>query len=183
MGTVTGDGMRNLAAHSHILADDGRSLYGSADVDQCCHIADHTAHIERQLSAGNHAPCDLEDDGFFVPGGIIAVHQVQRDIVSAAERLFQCMYSVVIMRLGGDDTACCDCGFHGQRHAVHDALCLALHQQLIHAQQRLTFSAIGDYILSLTVELDVSGKTRAARTDDTGSADGFNNVHNQRILS
>ena len=113
----------------------------------------------------------------------MAVHQVQRDIASAAERLFQRLYSVVIMRLGGDDTACCACGSHGQRHAAHDALCLALHQQLIHAQQRLTFSAIGDYILSLTVELDVSGKARAARTDDTGSADGFNNVHNQRILS
>ena len=108
---------------------------------------------------------------------------MQRDIVSAAERLFQRMYSVVIMRLGGDDTASRACGFHGKLHAAHDALCLALHQQLIHAQQRLTFSAVGDYILSLTVELDVSGKTRAARTDDTGSADGFNNVHNQRILS
>lgn len=108
---------------------------------------------------------------------------MQRDIVSAAERLFQRMYRVVIMRLGGDDTACCACGFHGQRHTAHDALCLALHQQLIHAQQRLTFSAIGDHKLSLTVELDVSGKTRAARTDDTGSTDGFNNVHNQRILS
>lgn len=58
-----------------------------------------------------------------------------------------------------------------------------LHQQLIHAQQRLTFSAIGDYILSLTVELDVSGEARAARTDDTGGANRFNNVHNQRILS
>ena len=108
---------------------------------------------------------------------------MQRDIVSAAERLFQRMYSVVIMRLGGDDTVCCACGFHGQRHTAHDALCLALHQQLIHAQQRLTFSAIGNDDLRLAAELDVSGKTRAARTDDTGGANRFNNVHSQRILS
>ena len=108
---------------------------------------------------------------------------MQRDIVSAAERLFQRKYSVVIMRLGGDHPARRADSLHGQRHAAHDALRLALHQQLIHAQQRLTFSTIGDYILSLTVELDMRGEARAARTDDTGSADGFNNVHNQRILS
>ena len=30
--------------------------HSRTDVDQCCHIADHTTHVERQLSAGNHAP-------------------------------------------------------------------------------------------------------------------------------
>ncbi len=65
MGTVTVMDEELRRPQSHPFADDGHSLYGSADVDQCCHIADHNNPRRAAAFRWGTTPRHFKDDGFF----------------------------------------------------------------------------------------------------------------------
>ena len=76
-------------------------------------------------------------------------------------------------------------GLDGELHAAHQRGGFLLHEHGVLVQQRFALRAVGDEGVGLGGELDVRGKSAAARADHAGLSDFVRKIHqmwNHRII-
>ena len=175
------NGILHRTADCDILLRDLLAVERGGNVCERTDVADNGADIQRQTAGRDDTPRDLVDDLLLIARRIIALQQMQLHIVRVLQHLLQRGNGSVVMLLQADDRALRTGEFLHGADAAHDIGCEILHDLLVDPQQRLTLVSVCKDEFGLAVDLYMGGKARAARTENTGVADQFIQLHPVRL--
>ena len=169
-------GLADGAGDGERLVRDRPALGGGGDVDERLDIAHDRADLQRNAARRDEPAGGLVHKVIFIAGGIIVAEQMHPHGGAPAGSLDggDC---VLVLRLDAHDAGARADGLHGEPHALHDLRGLMLHHDGVLVQERLALGAVGDDRVRLGRQLDMRGKSAAARAHHPGPSDLFNKVH------
>ena len=161
--------VRNIASQRDIFfryaLSVGRFIY-----IQCrFHIADHTAHIDRDSGFGNDTARCFIYQNLLVTSRIHVRQNADFHIIRKSKRLnalFQNRNNILVLTLDANDRLISADQAASHFKASNDVIRIKLHQLLVHPQQRFALGTVEQNIIRFGRQLNMCRESGAACTDN-----------------
>ena len=161
MNVRTGDG-------GHTLDKGHTGLNRISDCFYGADVADNSAHISRQLAAGNHATQSPLDEHLFAALGVLGLSGQHFDALFACNLFFHQGDGIGLVVLNDDDTLGRIHRLHHSLQAVDDGIGILQKHPVVSGEHGLTFAGVNKYSFDRLagLQLYIGGEACAAHTND-----------------